>query len=151
VRPVAAGEETVTIKPRRGNLTVLLLSVREKVRKDFMPVLRDFGINNQQWRILRVLYDKGDSGITQIADDCVIMRPSVATIVPRLEAMGLVTRRKVDGDKRRNDVSITQKGKDLVEQILPILDRVYESFEEKLGVEQLDELFNVLNRVNSKL
>ena len=135
----------------RGNLTLLLLSVREKVRRDFLPALRKAGLTNQQWRILRILYERGDSGINQLSNDCVIMRPSVASIIPRLEKANFVVRNKVPGDKRRTSISLTQKGRDKVEEILPMFSELYQRLEDRLGKPELDELFAVLRKVNAKL
>lgn len=135
----------------RGNLTLLLLSVREKVRRDFLPALRKAGLTNQQWRILRILYERGDSGINQLSNDCVIMRPSVASIIPRLEKANFVVRNKVPGDKRRTSISLTAKGRDKVEEILPMFADLYQRLEDRLGKPELDELFAVLRKVNAKL
>jgi homoprotocatechuate degradation regulator HpaR len=136
---------------RRRSLTTLLLRVREKIRRDFLPVLAEFKLSNQQWRILRLLYDNGPSGVTQIADECALMQPSVVKMIPRLEAQGLVRRHKVASDRRRTDVDITDRGRELVEKILPILDRRYEQLEKKLGEEMLDRLCSVLDEVDAKL
>ena len=136
---------------RRQSLTIHLLRVREKIRKDFLPVLAEFKLSNQQWRILRLLYDNGVAGVSQIAEECVLMQPSVVKMVPRMESQGLVRRQKVEGDRRRTDVAITDKGRALVEQILPYLDKRYEQLEKRLGAELLDRLCAVLDEVDSKL
>lgn len=137
--------------PRRRSLTIHLLRVREKIRKDFLPVLAEFKLSNQQWRILRLLYDQGPSGVSQIAEECVLMQPSVVKMIPRLEAQGYVTRQKVEGDRRRTDVSITAEGRALVERILPSLDRILGHLEKRLGGDLLDRLCAVLDEVDSKL
>ncbi len=137
--------------PRRRSLTIHLLRVREKIRKDFLPVLAEFKLSNQQWRILRLLYDRGPSGVSQIAEECVLMQPSVVKMIPRLEAQGLVTRQKVEGDRRRTDVAITAQGRGLVEQILPRLDRILGHMEKRLGGDLLDRLCAVLDEVDAKL
>ena len=136
---------------RRSSLTTLLLRVREKIRKDFLPVLAEHKLSNQQWRILRLLYDSGVSGVTQIAEECALMQPSVVRMVPRLEGLGLVRRQRVEGDRRRTDVAITDQGRALVGQILPILDTRYEQLEKRLGGDVLDRLTAILNEVNAKL
>jgi homoprotocatechuate degradation regulator HpaR len=136
---------------RRASLTTLLLSVRENIRKDFLPVLAEFKLTNQQWRILRHLYDMGPLGMTRIAEECALMQPSVVKMVPRMEAQGLVRRQPVPADRRRTDVALTDAGRELVEKILPILDRQYAQLERRLGTELLDRLSAVLQEVNAKL
>lgn len=136
---------------RRASVTTMLLKVREKIRRDFLPDLTEHGLTNQQWRILRFLYQRGPTGVTQIAEECALMQPSVVRMLPRLEGAGLVQRQPVAGDRRRTDILITDAGRARVEQILPILDRRYEQLERRIGGELLDRLSAVLNEVNAKL
>lgn len=139
------------MKKHRRNLPLLLLSVRERVRHGFQPVFRSFGITEQQWRILRQLYERHDMGVTQIADACLILAPSIVGILPRMEAMGLVERKAVAGDRRRANISLSAHGRNMVEQILPLLDVQYQALEDSLGEAKLQELFTVLDEVNARL
>lgn len=136
---------------RRASLTNLLLTVRENIRKDFLPVLAEYKLSNQQWRILRLLHNGGPLGMTRIAEECALMQPSVVKMIPRMEAAGLVRREPVPGDRRRTDIALTDEGGALVEKILPILDRQYAQLERRLGAELLDRLSAVLHEVNAKL
>jgi homoprotocatechuate degradation regulator HpaR len=135
----------------RTSITTMLLKVREKIRRDFLPDLTEHGLSNQQWRILRLLHSAGPSGVSHIAEECALMQPSVVRMIPRLERLGLVRRQAVASDRRRTDVAITPEGAALVEKILPILDRRYEQLERRLGQDLLDRLSAVLNEVNAKL
>lgn len=139
------------MKKHRRNLPLLLLSVREKVRHGFQPVFRQFGITEQQWRILRQLYERHDMGVTQIADACLILAPSIVGIIPRMEALGLVARKPVAGDRRRANISLTPKGTEMVEQILPRLDVIYQELEDSLGQPRMQELFRILDEVGDRL
>jgi homoprotocatechuate degradation regulator HpaR len=139
------------MKKQRRNLPLLLLSVRERVRQPFQPVFRQFGITEQQWRILRQLYERHDMGVTQIADACLILAPSIVGIIPRMETMGLVERKTVATDRRRANISLTPKGREMVEQILPVLEVKYRELEETLGSGRMQTLFEVLDEVDARL
>ena len=90
-------------------------------------------------------------GVTQIADACLILAPSIVGIIPRMETMGLVARKPVAGDRRRANISLTPKGLEMVEQILPRLDVIYQELEDSLGETRLQELFRVLDEVAARL
>ena len=90
-------------------------------------------------------------GVTQIADACLILAPSIVGIIPRMEALGLVGRKPVAGDRRRANISLTPKGLEMVEQILPKLDVIYQELEDSLGQPLMQELFRVLDSVADRL
>jgi len=45
---------------RHRNLPLLLLQAREAVISHFRPLLNHFGLTEQQWRVIRVLEEKGN-------------------------------------------------------------------------------------------
>ena len=95
------------------SLPLLLLRAREAVMQRFRPILAEFDVTEQQWRVLRVLADESELAITQVAEQCVLLGPSVTRIVKALEDRELVRRRIDGGDRRRILVSITGQGRDL--------------------------------------
>lgn len=131
--------------PYRRNLPLLLLSVREIVRAHFQPVFRDNDITEQQWRILRTLYETPGQGIVEIADACCIMRPSIVGIVARMAELDLIQREKSESDKRRSHVHLTAKGHALVEKLLPVFDEIYRHIELEIGPARLDGIYTALD------
>ncbi|HDH03285.1 MAG TPA: homoprotocatechuate degradation operon regulator HpaR, partial [Actinobacteria bacterium] len=101
------------------SLPLLLLRAREAVMQRFRPILAEFDVTEQQWRVLRVLADESELAITQVAEQCVLLGPSVTRIVKALEDRELVRRRIDGGDRRRILVSITGQGRDLVDAVTP--------------------------------
>jgi homoprotocatechuate degradation regulator HpaR len=139
------------MKTYRRNLPLLLLSVREQVRSHFQPAFREFGISEQQWRILRLLHENGPVGITGIADRCLILRPSIVGIIVRMEDLGLVSRKADAGDKRRIRISLAPKGEALVNKILPLFETIYEDLEAAVGKAQLNQLYRLLEAMTVHL
>ncbi|WP_181916970.1 homoprotocatechuate degradation operon regulator HpaR [Paraburkholderia sp. BL27I4N3] len=134
-------------------MAFLLLTVREQVRSHFQPTFRQFGITEQQWRILRLLDEQNELGMSQIADACLVMRPSILGIVARMEESDLVTRREMTKDefRRRVAVSLTPRGRALVNEIQPIFESIYRKLDAVLGPERLDELYRVLEYTSAHL
>ena len=50
------------------SLPMVLLLAREAVMERFRPMLRDFGVTEQQWRVLRYLDEVGSMDLVELAD-----------------------------------------------------------------------------------
>lgn len=76
------------------------------------------GLNLGQWYALRTLWES--DGVTQIelAQKSGIVGPAMVAAVRGLSAMGLVTRMRPPGDKRKYVISLTEKGWALQEAAL---------------------------------
>lgn len=139
------------MKTLRKSLPLLLLAVREQVREQFQPTFREFNITEQQWRILRLLYEDGDLFITEIADQCCIFRPSIVGILNRMEELSLIRRKDCVDDRRRTKIRLAPKGKAIVEKIFPIFSDIYDQLDTGVGKAKLEQLYSILNEVNARL
>ena len=94
----------VTTPFTHRNLPRLLLQAREAVMAHTRPHLRDHGLTDQQWRVLRVLGERQTEGGVDagtISREAFISAPSLSGVLVRMERDGLV-RRYVDArDARR--------------------------------------------------
>jgi DNA-binding MarR family transcriptional regulator len=82
-----------------------------------------FGISGAQWGVLRNLHRAEGEGLpglrlTDLSDRLLVRPPSVTGAVDRLERAGLVLRRDSTTDLRAKHVSLTAKGRELVERVL---------------------------------
>jgi homoprotocatechuate degradation regulator HpaR len=89
------------------SLPIALLRAREKVMGPIRAMLSDVGVTEQQWRVLRVLDERGPLDPTEIADRSVLLLPSLTRILQTLVAKGLVSRSPHPTDRRKQVVSIT--------------------------------------------
>ena len=67
------------------NLPRLLLQAREAVMTHTRPSLREHGLSDQQWRVLRVLagYDAVETG--RVAREAYVLGPSLTGVLARME------------------------------------------------------------------
>jgi DNA-binding MarR family transcriptional regulator len=91
------------------------------------PYWASFGISGSQWGVLRALYRaQTENGIshpsglrlTDLSERLLIRPPSVTGVVDRLQRAGLVMRGASSDDLRSKQVSLTPRGRQLVEQVL---------------------------------
>jgi homoprotocatechuate degradation regulator HpaR len=128
----------MTPKSRRlhhRNLPLLLLQARERVLSHFRPLLNANGVTEQQWRIVRVLYEVPSLEPREIVELCRISSPSMAGVLARMELLGLVARRRLPHDQRRVRVSLTPRARAKAARMAPQIDSTYRRIERQVGEE----------------
>ena len=117
----------------------------------FRPVLNQHGVTEQQWRILRVLLDEDGLEPRQLCERCLISSPSIAGVLMRMEEAGLIKRERMEHDQRRVKVTVTATTKKLGKSIAPIIEREYLELEKKVGVKQLQQVYDILDTLLQNL
>ncbi|TKC90324.1 homoprotocatechuate degradation operon regulator HpaR [Trinickia terrae] len=135
------------------NLAMLLLQARETLMGMFRPILNEFSLTEQQWRIIRTLDAQPSRELEagQIAKLCCILSPSLTGVLERMERDGLIRRMRPLADQRKLVVTLTPKSAELVAQIGPRVDAQYQLLEERLGTSALDETYQHLDRLIAAL
>ncbi|MCE9589173.1 MAG: MarR family transcriptional regulator [Planctomycetes bacterium] len=87
------------------------------------PYFAAHGLTGSQWGVLRTLHRAEAQGLpalrlVDLSDRLIIRPPSVTGAVDRLQRMGIVTRSGSDEDHRVKRVSLTPRGRRLVERVL---------------------------------
>ncbi len=128
------------------SLPMVLLRAREAAMGLFRPMLAEYGLTEQQWRVLRTLAsDRAPMDAGQLADTTFLLAPSLSRILAGLERQSLITRETSPDDGRRVVLSLSPPGRDLVARIAPHSEAVYEELEERYGLERLQALIVELN------
>ena len=136
-------------KPRdlSRSLPIALLRAREAVMGRFRPLLAERGFTEQQWRVLRVLFENGPLDPTDIAERSVILTPSLTRILKTLEAEGMISRADHPSDKRRFLVSLTDEARRAVTLAAPGSNAVYQEIENLYGKKKLQQLLDMLEEL----
>ncbi|KAB0569881.1 homoprotocatechuate degradation operon regulator HpaR [Pseudomonas palleroniana] len=130
-------------KPRQS-LTLTLLQAREAAMSFFRPSLNEHGLTEQQWRIIRILEQYGELEIYQLAELACILKPSMTGVLVRMEAAGMVHRRKAEQDQRRVLVTLADKGKASFESMSQCMEANYQRLQDQLGEEKFEALLGLL-------
>ncbi len=81
-------------------------------------------LTNVQFGVLNVLHRLGEASQRELCDALDLDRSTVAGLVARLEARGLVARVRATADRRRNVVCLTDTGLALLRELVPSAARV---------------------------
>jgi homoprotocatechuate degradation regulator HpaR len=92
------------------SLPIALLRARETVMGPVREMLADSPVNEQKWRVLRVLEEGGAQDQNTIAQQACLLLPSLTRILRVMEHDGLVSRLVDQGDRRRSIVTIQPAG-----------------------------------------
>lgn len=125
------------LPPYPRSLAGTLLAAREAVMAPIRPVLREAGVTDQQWRVLRVLADAGPLDASGIAELALLYAPSVTRILRELTERGLLSRSTDEADRRRTVISITAQGQALVRRTAEYTGLLLAGYGETFGRERL--------------
>ena len=133
------------------SLPMELLKAREAAMARFRPMLRDHGLTEQQWRVIRALadYDRIDAG--ELAKRSFLLAPSLTRILQFLEREKLVRRLVDENDQRRSMLTLTAKGRKLFSEVAPDSADLYGEIEAQFGSERLELLYELLEEFHEAL
>src|SRR5689334_10313602 len=89
------------MRPFEQSLPMALLRAREAVMRGFRKSLREHGLNEQEWRIMRALMEADRIEIGELAERVFILKPSATRTIKNLQARKIVSRSRSSSDQRR--------------------------------------------------
>lgn len=131
------------------SLPIMLLRAREAVMQRFRPMLKKHGLSEQQWRVLRVLNERGPTEPTVLADQSVILTPSLTRILAHLESRQLILRTRHAEDGRRQVASLTPSGRAMIARIAPESSAIYADLERDFGASETHALMQALRKLTA--
>ena len=133
------------------NLPRLLLQARESVMAHTRPSLREQGLSDQQWRVLRVLgeqaHDPAGTETGRVAREAYLLGPSLTGVLTRMARDGLIERHRCPQDARRTVVRATPLGMDKVQALSQTIEAHYSWMEQQLGKAKLGQLYELLDEL----
>jgi homoprotocatechuate degradation regulator HpaR len=147
----AAKNRAARLRDFEHSLPMELLKAREAAMARFRPMLRDHGLTEQQWRVIRALADYDQIDASELAKRSFLLAPSLSRILQHLESEKLVERLSDANDQRRSMLTLTAKGRKLFSQVAPDSASLYEDIEARFGTERLDLLYELLEEFHQTL
>ena len=135
---------TESLRDFRHSLPMELLRAREAAMARFRPVLREHGLTEQQWRVVRALADGGPIDAGKLARRSFLLAPSLTRILQFLEKEGLVARSSDRNDQRRSVLALTDKGQQVFARVGPDSELRYAEIESEFGHDRLEQLYALL-------
>lgn len=131
------------------SLPMMLYRTLDAVMPRFRKIFNDFGLTEQQWRVLRVLWERESLTINRLAELTLIPAPSLVGIVDRLERDELVTRQRSQSDRRKVNVVLIAKGVALEHQVMPRVAKTYAQLKQSVDPAVWDRVLAGLQQIST--
>jgi MarR family 2-MHQ and catechol resistance regulon transcriptional repressor len=130
---------------------IQLLRAYNKIRANEVAYITSFGITMNQFEVLEVLYHRGDLTVGAITKLIMSTPGNVTVVIRNLKRDGYITTFPDPSDKRASILSLTEKGKGLIEKVFPGHAKNFEGYFEALSDEETDTLFTLLRKLHKSV
>ncbi|MEN0051694.1 MAG: MarR family transcriptional regulator [Bacteroidota bacterium] len=111
----------------------------------------NFDLTRTQWVLLKRLHDEDGQTQNDLALITDRNKTSLTRLIHTMERKELVVRISDEQDKRINRIYLTDKGKAIYQQTLPIIYDSLTKVQSSLSKEEIEQLINLLKRVYGSL
>ncbi|NCC61669.1 MAG: MarR family transcriptional regulator [Verrucomicrobiae bacterium] len=130
-----------------GKMVIALGRTYREAHCKSMELFRENGLTMPQFTVLEVLYNKGDLTIQQIINKVLSSSGNMTVVIRNLEQLGLVGRYKNPDDSRSFIISITDKGRRLMDKVFPKhMENLANAFR-KITDEEKETVVNILKKL----
>jgi homoprotocatechuate degradation regulator HpaR len=137
------------LRQTRRSLPIALLRAREKVMGPIREMLESSGINEQKWRVLRILDEQGPLEQSQLAQEACLLVSSLTRMIRPMQDEGLITRRTPPDDRRKAILAITPAGRALIRAHAGESAAIFRNIEAAFGAERLEALLDLLEALQA--
>ena len=125
-----------------------LLGVADRtLKRSIAKKVEKTGVYRSQHRLLMILGKHPDCSQTELADRLEISPAAVAVSLKKLEKSGFISRQCQKNDNRVNQVVITEKGWEIIDQSVQYFKEMDKAFLKDFSLEELGQLEAFLERM----
>lgn len=107
-----------------NQLCFALVTAARNVVALYRPILEPLGLTHPQYLVMLALWERSPRSLRELAGELALEPATLSPLVKRLEAQGLVTRARREGDERVLDVALTDDGRALRRRALAVPEQV---------------------------
>lgn len=121
-----------------NQLCFALVTAARNVVAIYRPILEPLGLTHPQYLVMLALWERSPRTLQDLAAELALEPATASPLVKRLEAEGLVQRRRSTGDERRLDIVLTEAGRALRDRAVDVPTQVLAAV--GMGVEDVGAL-----------
>lgn len=142
-----------TVKMDNAKKVILNIMYTQNVILDrFSEIMKPYDLSGEQYNVLRILRgQKGNPANMCVIQERMLAKTSNTTrLVDKLLLKDYVTRNVCPDNRRKIEVSITQKGLDVLKELDPKVDEHEHSFAANISPEELELLNQLLEKYRTQ-
>jgi MarR family transcriptional regulator, organic hydroperoxide resistance regulator len=98
----------------------LLNRVGVRMGELFSRRMEPYGVTLPMYRVMAALWENGDRRLGELSDITSVELSTLSRLVGAMTRKGLVSRKRPDANARTVEINLTNKGRNLVEQLIPL-------------------------------
>lgn len=122
-------------------------SLRMRQFRNELFKAQGYDITSEQWRVLHRLWEEDGISQNEIAQRLFKQDPSITRILDNLEKEGMIERKPVSKNRRKYNVFLTEKGRNLTAQLRIIAGEAVKKACQGIEKEEIEKAINVLNEI----
>lgn len=126
----------------------LYASAREVVKK-YKPFLDEIGLTYTQYIVMMVLWEKKSMNVKSLGEHLYLDSGTLTPLLKKMEAQGLLLRKRDEKDERNVIVTITEQGEQLKDKALEIPLKMKECI--PISPEEAQLLYQLLYKVLGRI
>ena len=130
------------------SLPMILSRSLDDIMPQYRSLFQAHGITDQQWRVMRALWEQEHLTSKQISQITLIPAPSLVGILDRLEKKGLLGRLRSVEDRRLVFIRPTKAGRELQEIMLPKIEQIHNFLIERVTNKEWKEMKRILDKLS---
>ncbi|TRZ38898.1 MarR family transcriptional regulator [Niallia circulans] len=128
-------------------LFIVLSRAYRAINENVNKLIHTYGLNPTEFAVLELLYHKGDQPLQQIGGKILLASGSITYVVDKLEEKGYLKRVACPTDRRVTFASITDSGKEMIENIFPSHEQRIHELMTELSAEEKDTVIQLVKRL----
>ena len=122
-------------------------------RKTLSQKFEDNGlfISTEEWAILLILWSKGEQTPSALADVTFRDRTTITRLIDQMVKKGIVKRSHDDKDRRRVLIMVSEKGRKLEQELVPIAREMIGIATKGLSPQDIETTINTLKHMTDNL
>ena len=135
------------------DIGMLMSQVDRLCTKKFVQNARKFGmdISQDQWMVIGPIWKQKGISQKEIAEYCGKDKTSVTKIIDTLEKKNLLVRYSDQIDQRIKRVVLSNKGKDLMKNVMPVIEQTRNEVLSGINSEEVETFKIVLKKIYNNL
>lgn len=134
----------------RDSLPMVLNRTLDAIMPAYRELFARFDITEQQWRILRVLWEHEKITTNALADLTLLPAPSLVGIIDRMEKKKLVSRIRSTKDRRVIYILLTTKGRKIEKEVMPFVKAIHQNLKSVVNENEWLAMQETLEKISTQ-
>lgn len=124
-----------------------LSRIKNAIDRDSNRLVKKYGLSLAQFAVMEALFHKGDMCVGDVREVILSSSGTMPVIVRNLKKKSLLLSYKNEEDKRKEMLSLTDKGRDLISEVFPENKKIIEGYFENLSKKEIRDFIKFLQKM----